>query len=76
MLTMGIVGVGSPASRSLQVVSASGPSVKAKQLTFVIGCDVDGRHRERATKVMHERGFKDFEASYKDYRKLARPQGA
>ncbi len=70
MLSMGIVGIGSPQSRSLQVVGESGPSVKAKQLTFVAGCDVDGRHRERATSVMRERGFKDFEAPYKDYRKL------
>jgi predicted dehydrogenase len=69
-LTMGIVGVGSGQSRSLQVVGESDPSVKAKQLTFVTGCDVDGSHRERATKVMRERGFKDFEAPYKDYRKL------
>jgi predicted dehydrogenase len=69
-LTMGIIGVGSPASRSLQVVSASGPSVKAKQLTYVAGCDVDGGHRQHATEVMRERGFKDFEASYNDYRQL------
>src|SRR4051794_7434377 len=58
-LRMGIVGVGSPQSRSLQVVSASGPSVKAEQLTFTRGCDVDGRHRERATAEMRKRGFKD-----------------
>lgn len=69
-LTMGIVGVGSPASRSLQVVSASGPSVKAGQLTFTRGCDVDGRHRERAAQEMDKRGFKDFKADTKDYREL------
>src|SRR5262249_31095931 len=69
-LAMGIVGIGSPQSRSLQVVDASRPSVKAGQLTFTVGCDVDGRHRERGTKVMHKRGFKDFEASTKDYRDL------
>jgi predicted dehydrogenase len=69
-VTMGIVGVGSPISRSLQVVSASGPSVKAGQLTFTRGCDVDGRHRERATQEMHKRGFKDFTADTKDYREL------
>src|SRR3954470_10027571 len=55
-LTMGVVGIGSPQSRSLGVVSASGPSVKAGQLTFTAGCDVDGRHRDRATKEMHKRG--------------------
>src|SRR4051812_17606388 len=61
-ITMGIVGIGSPQSRSLQVVSASGPAVKAGQLTFTRGCDVDGRHRERATQEMQKRGFKDFKA--------------
>jgi predicted dehydrogenase len=75
VLAMGIVGVGSPQSRSLQVVSASDPSVKAKQMTYLVGCDVDGRHRQHATKVMRERGFKDFEASYKDYRKLLDHKG-
>jgi predicted dehydrogenase len=69
-LTMGIVGIGSPMSRSLQVVGASGPSVNAGQLTFIRGCDVDGRHRERATQVMRDRGFKDFTADTKDYREL------
>ncbi len=74
-LTMGIVGVGSPQSRSLQVVDASRPSVQAKQLTFVVGCDVDASHRERATKVMQGRGFKDFAASYKDFRELLNHKG-
>jgi len=69
-LTMGIVGIGSPQSRTLQVVSASGPSLKSGQLTYTVGCDVDGRHRERATAEMRKRGFKDFEASTKDYRDL------
>src|SRR5436305_13435952 len=67
-LVMGIVGIGSPQSRSLQVVGESGPSVKAGQLTFTLGCDVDGSHRQRATEVMRQRGFKDFEASTKDFR--------
>jgi hypothetical protein len=44
-LVMGIVGIGSPQSRSLQVVNESGPSVKSRQLTFTLGCDVDGSHR-------------------------------
>jgi predicted dehydrogenase len=69
-LAMGIVGIGSPASRSLQVVGASGPSLKAGQLTFVAGCDVDARHRERATTEMRKRGFKDFEATTGDYHDL------
>jgi predicted dehydrogenase len=72
-LVMGVVGIGSPASRSLQVVDASRPSVKAGQLTYAVGCDVDARHRERATRVMrskHEGAFKDFEATTGDYRDL------
>ncbi len=74
-LAMGIVGVGSPQSRSLQVVGESSPSVKDKQLTFVVGCDVDGGHRKKATDVMRGRGFKDFEAPYSDYRKLLDHKG-
>ncbi len=74
-LAMGVVGIGSPNSRSLQVISASGPSVKAKQLNFIVGCDVDGRHREHATAEMQKRGFKDFEAKYKDYRELLNHKG-
>jgi predicted dehydrogenase len=69
-LAMGIVGIGSPISRSLQVVSASGPSLRAGQLTYRVGCDVDGRHRERGQTEMRKRGFKDFEASTKDFRDL------
>jgi predicted dehydrogenase len=69
-LVMGIVGTGSPQSRSLQVVDASRPSVKAGQLTFKRGCDVDASHRERATQQMHKRGFKDFTADTKDFRDL------
>src|ERR1700757_1146675 len=69
-LAMGIVGIGSPQSRSLQVVSESAPSVQSGQLTFTLGCDVAAAHRKRATEVMRQRGFKDFEASIKDYRDL------
>ena len=69
-LVMGIVGVGSPQSRSLQVVNESKPPVEAGQLTFTLGCDVDESHRKRATTVMRERGFKDFEAKTKDFRDL------
>src|SRR5262249_4323317 len=69
-LVMGIVGVGSPISRSLQVVDASRPSVTAGQLTFKRGCDVDAGHRERATQQMRRRGFKDFSADTGDFRDL------
>jgi predicted dehydrogenase len=80
-LSMGVVGIGSPASRSLQVVGASAPSVTSKQLTYVVGCDVDASHRKRATEVMRGRKygdlqpFKDFDASYKDYRSLLEHKG-
>ena len=69
-LVMGIVGVGSPVSRSLQVVGESSPCVQSGQLTFILGCDVNAVHRKRATEVMHQRGFKDFEANTKDFRDL------
>jgi predicted dehydrogenase len=69
-LVMGIVGVGSPQSRSLQVVGESKPPVDSGQLTFTLGCDVDAAHRKHATEVMRQRGFKDFEANTKDFRDL------
>jgi predicted dehydrogenase len=69
-LTMGVVGIGSQQSRSLQVVDASRPSVQAGQLTYVAGCDVDAGHRARATEQMHRKGFKDFKATTKDFRDL------
>src|ERR1700757_5398406 len=61
-LVMGVVGIGSPQSRSLQVVGESKPCVESGQLTFALGCDVDAAHRKHATEVMRQRGFKDFEA--------------
>ncbi len=69
-LVMGIVGIGSAQSRSLQVVGESNPCVQSGQLTFTLGCDVDAGHRKRATEVMRQRGFKDFEANTKDFRDL------
>jgi predicted dehydrogenase len=69
-LVMGIVGIGSPQSRSLQVVNESSPSVKSGQLTFTLGCDVHAVHRQRATEAMRKRGFTEFEASTKDFRDL------
>jgi len=69
-LVMGIVGIGSPESRSLQVVGESRPCVQSGHLTFTLGCDVDAAHRKRATEVMRKRGFQDFEANMKDFRDL------
>src|SRR5689334_3426670 len=48
-LTMGIIGVGSPASRSLQIYN----KVKGlKQLQFTSVCDVDARHLGRAAGLL------------------------
>jgi predicted dehydrogenase len=69
-LVMGIVGTGSPQSRSLQVVGESNPCVQSGQLTFTLGCDVNAAHRKHATDVMRQRGFRDFEANTKDFRDL------
>jgi predicted dehydrogenase len=71
-LVMGVVGIGSPQSRSLQVVGESKPSVDSGQLTFTLGCDVDESHRKRATDEMRKRGFKDFEAKTKEFRDLVK----
>jgi predicted dehydrogenase len=69
-LVMGIVGIGSPISRSLQVVGESRSCVESGQLTFTLGCDVNAAHRKHATEEMRRRGFKDFEANTKDFRDL------
>src|SRR5260370_18700807 len=53
-LTMGIIGVGSPASRSLQIYN----QIKGfKQLQFTAVCDVDARHLGRAAGILKEDGY-------------------
>src|SRR5262245_41354237 len=47
-VTMGVVGVGSPASRALQLYDGA---KKYKSLQFVSVCDVDARHLERAAGI-------------------------
>lgn len=69
-LVMGIVGIGSRVSRSLQVVGESNSCVQSGQLTFTLGCDVNAAHRQSGTETMRQRGFKDFEAKTKDFREL------
>src|SRR5437667_528785 len=64
-ITMGIVGCGSPQSRSLQVVN-EGRSVK--EIQYVGVCDVDAKHLDRAKNVMLQRGF-DCK-THKDFREL------
>jgi predicted dehydrogenase len=65
-ITMGIVGCGSPQSRSLQVVDASRP---VKELQYVAVCDVDRRHVERAKAVLKSKHGFDCE-TYSDFRQL------
>ncbi|MCS7159661.1 MAG: Gfo/Idh/MocA family oxidoreductase, partial [Gemmatales bacterium] len=69
-LRFAVIGIGSPASRGLQLVDASAPSLKSGQITYVVGCDVDARHRRRAVEVMQSKGFKDFDCPYNDYREV------
>jgi predicted dehydrogenase len=64
-LTMGLIGVGSPMSRSLQIYN----QVKgSKQIQFTSVCDVDARHLERATSMLKEDGYPV--RAHKDFRRL------
>jgi predicted dehydrogenase len=64
-ITMGIIGCGSPQSRSLQVVN-EGRSVR--ELQYVAVCDVDATHLNRAKDVMKQRGFDC--STHKDFREI------
>ena len=64
-LTMGIIGVGSPASRSLQIYNKVKSS---KQIQFTSVCDVDARHLERAAGILKEDGYPV--RAHKDFRRL------
>jgi predicted dehydrogenase len=64
-LTMGVIGVGSPQSRSLQIYH----KVKGfKQLRFTALCDVDARHLKRATGILKGDGHQV--SAHKDFRRL------
>src|SRR5262249_57160358 len=64
-LTMGIIGVGSPQSRSLQIYD----KVKGfKNLRFTSLCDVDSRHLGRAVSILKEDGSPA--KAHKDFREL------
>jgi predicted dehydrogenase len=64
-LTMGIIGAGSPQSRSLQIYER----VKGfKQLQFTALCDVDAGHLERAAGVLGKDGWKV--STHTDYRRM------
>jgi predicted dehydrogenase len=64
-LTMGIIGAGSPQSRSLQIYN----KVKgSKQLRFTSVCDVDARHLGRAAGILKKDGYQV--SAHKDFRRL------
>jgi predicted dehydrogenase len=64
-LTMGIIGVGSPGSRSLQIYN----KVKgSRQIQFTSVCDVDARHIARAAAILKDDGYSV--TTHKDFRRL------
>ena len=64
-LTMGIIGIGSPQSRSLGVY---GGAKNFKNLQFAAICDVDGRHLARAKDILTKDKY--TVEPYADFRKL------
>jgi predicted dehydrogenase len=64
-LTMGIIGVGSAASRSLQIYNQVKSS---RQVQFTSVCDVDARHLGRAAALLKQDGY-DVRA-HKDFRRM------
>src|SRR5262249_45162406 len=63
---MGAIGIGSPDSRGLAIAYDALNTKMGAQ--FVAVCDVDKRHRERAAKLMQEKGM-DCQ-QYHDFRQL------
>jgi predicted dehydrogenase len=69
-LTMGLIGAGSPASRSLQIYN----KVRGfKKLQFTALCDVDAGHLGRAAGVLKEDGYSA--RTHKDFRHLLDDKG-
>ncbi len=64
-LNFGWVGMGSPASRALQVY---GGAKQFKHVKHVAVCDVDTRHLKRAGEILKKDGFES--KGYEDYRQL------
>ncbi len=64
-ITMGVIGVGSPQSRALQLYDTS---KKFKELQFTSVCDVDGRHLEHAIGIFKKDGYPV--TAHKDFRRL------
>ena len=69
-ITMGIIGCGSPQSRSLGVV---GEARTVRDLQYVAVCDVDARHLKRAQEVMKTRGHDC--TTHKDFREVKDAKG-
>jgi predicted dehydrogenase len=65
-IVMGAIGIGSPASRGRDIYNHARGH---KGVRYVAACDVDGRHLERAVKMMKDHGFADA-TGYKDFREL------
>src|SRR5262245_29383970 len=64
-LTMGVIGIGSPASRALQLYNGA---KKFKELQFTSVCDVDAGHLERAAGILKKDGYQV--TAHKDFRRL------
>jgi predicted dehydrogenase len=64
-LNMGVIGVGSPHSRSLGVYSAS---KHIKSINWVAACDADSRHLQRAKEYFAKEGYEC--SLHRDFRQL------
>src|SRR5262249_3815888 len=64
-ITMGIIGVGSPQSRSMGVYSES---KSVKDIQYVSLCDVDAKHLNRGHEYFKKEGFDC--STHKDFREL------
>src|SRR5262249_49365500 len=64
-ITMGIIGVGSPGGRAMQVVGESKP---VKDIQWVSLCNVDSRHVKSAQESFKKEGFDC--STHRDFREL------
>jgi predicted dehydrogenase len=64
-ITMGVIGCGSPDSRSLGVI---GESRSVRELQYVALCDVDARHLTRAQTTLKNQGYDC--TTHKDFREV------
>lgn len=64
-IAMGIIGIGSPQSRSLGIY---GGAKRDKRIQFISTCDVDARHLERGSNILKKDGYEV--TPHKDFRRL------